>query len=147
MKSSRYIQNTDFATLKNDGKTGLSITIPQTATIQNGVSRYVITSANFMVGNSKSEPQFIYELGDGSLRTNRLYEIPYTLRQYSTIDNQWHNSTQYYRAQVVRTGESSYRLEAYLTVDWNYSRYNATATFDSQTIKLYVHTFLNPFSQ
>lgn len=147
MKSSRYIQNTDLATLKNDGKTSVSITIPQTATIQNGVSRYVIASTNFMVGNSKSEPQFIYELGDGSLRTNNLYEIPYTLRQYSTIDNQWHNTTQYYRAQVVRTGESSYRLEAYLTADWTYSRYNATATFDSQAIKLYVHTFLNPFSQ
>ena len=31
MKSSRYIQNTDLATLKNDGRTTATINIPQTA--------------------------------------------------------------------------------------------------------------------
>ena len=147
MKSSRYIQNTDLATLKNDGRTTATINIPQTATVTNGVSRYVIASTTFSVGALNSEPQFIFELGNGNMQTNNLYDIPYTLHQYSTIDNQWHDTTQYYRAQIVRTGATNYRFEAYTTVFWGYSLYNATLTFDPQTIKVYVHTFLNPFSQ
>lgn len=147
MKSNRFIQNTDLATLKNDAKTTAEITIPATTTIPNGVAFQRLVSTNFTVGKAGTEPQLIYEDEDGRIDTNSHRQISGTLRQYSTVDNQWHNTQWYGRIQVVRVDSNTYRLEAYVNVHWAYSRYNATFTTTQKKIKLYVHTFLNPFSQ
>ena len=147
MKSNRFIENTDLATLKNDDKTVTQITLPASTTIPNGTTVQTLTSNTFVVGSTKSEPQFIYEDEDGRITTNNHRQISGTLRQYSTIDNAWHDTTWYGRIQVVRVAPQTYRLEAIVTVHWAYALYNATFTTTPQTIKLYVHTFLNPFNQ
>ena len=147
MKSNKYIENTELATLKNNAKAVAQITIPASTTVPNGTTVQTLASTTFVVGTSESEPQFIYEDEDGRIYTNYHEQLKGTLRQYSTIDSQWHNTQWYARIQVVRTAPRRYRLEAFVTVHWGYSANNATFTITSQKIKVYVHTFLNPFNQ
>lgn len=152
MKSNKFIQNTELATLKNDGKVSATLTLPSTFTIPYMQASTVIASVNFTVGTAKSEPYFIYE--DIKSDGRRIYVnwhdmVECTLHRYSTIDSQWHDETAYARVYVLRQGGNRYQLRVLLNIYWQsqYDLYDATAHFDEHTIKLYVHTFINPFNQ
>lgn len=151
MKSSRFIQNTDLATLKNRGKYTAEILIPQTFTTTNGVPKTTVVYSDIYVGTGKFEPYFIYEDENGAISTSRYKSgwIQATRRSYSTIDNQWHdNPDNYIYVQTSQAGAGIYRLEAYVDEFWAYTLYNATWTIDSpKRIKLYMHTFIDPFNQ
>lgn len=152
MKSNKFIQNTELATLKNDGKTSVSVTLPATFTIPYMQASTVIVSKNFTVGTENSEPYFIYEdnaSGETQFYMNWHDTIPCTLHRYSTIDSQWHDENAWARVYVLRQGANKYQLRVIVNVYWQsqYDLYDATARFDARTIKLYVHTFINPFNQ
>lgn len=149
MKSSRFIQNTDLATIKNRGRYTAQITIPQTFTTINGTPTTVIVSSDIYVGAGDFEPYFIYEDEDGLSTT--IYKsgwIEANRHSYSTIDNQWHDTIDYIYVQTVQAGSGIYRLEAYVAEYWIATLYNATWSIDApKLIKLYMHTFVDPFNQ
>lgn len=154
MKSSRFIQNTDLATLKNRGKYTAEITIPSSFTTQNGNPMTIIASAEIYVGEGNFEPFFIYEDQNGFVSTggyedeNSAYWVNATRRAYSSIDNQWHETDDFIYIDTAYAGAGVYRLEAYVTELWNYTLYDATWTVPNpKTIKLYLHTFIDPFNQ
>lgn len=152
MKSNKFIQNTELATLKNDGKASATLTLPSSHTIPYMQASTVIASVNFTVGTDKSEPYFIYE--DTTSSGRRFYMnwhdlIECTVHRYNTIAGDWVDETSYARVYVLRQGGNRYQLRVILNVYWQsqYDLYDATAHFDSHTIKLYAHTFINPFNQ
>lgn len=148
MKSSRFIQRTDIATLKNDDKISAQISINGQYTVANGTQRAVIASTEFSVGSEDSEPFIIFDK-NGVSYLNALPDIDCTLREYSTLSGGWYETSWSCPVQVVRVAPKRYRLEAYImqmpyTYDAGNPRYY---TFSETQITANIHTFKNPFSQ
>lgn len=148
MKSSRFIQRTDIATLKNDDKISVSININGQYTVANGTQRAVIASTEFNVGSEQSEPFVIFDKNGVSF-INVLPALDCVLREYSTLAGGWYETNWYCPVQIVRIAPKRYKLEAYiLQMPYTYTAGNPRYyTFDNTQITANIHTFKNPFNQ